>query len=321
MQSATRRHLRANLLMLTAALIWGSAFVAQRLSLDAIGPFLFTGLRFLLGAGVVSVFLLARRGASERGAADSGNAAAPALFDGTLLRSGTVLGLVLAVAISLQQIGLGYTKIANAGFISSLYVVIVPMLGVLLRHRTGIGTWLGAALAAVGLYFLSINEHFSVMYGDWYQLGCALVISIQVMLVGHYAPRHDPLALSIVQFVACGVVCLAIGLACEPLRAADIARAAPTILYGGALSVGIGYTLQVVAQRDAAPAHAAVIFSMEGVFAALAGWVALGETLMPRALAGCALMLAGLLACQLLPAWQARTLAKQRAATQPAETA
>ncbi|MEX3844009.1 DMT family transporter [Paraburkholderia nodosa] len=321
MQSASRRHLRANLLMLTAALIWGSAFVAQRLSLDAIGPFLFTGLRFLLGAGVVSVFLLARRRTSGRGAAERGNTAAPALFNGALLRSGTVLGLVLAVAISLQQIGLGYTKIANAGFISSLYVVIVPMLGVLLRHRTGVGTWLGAALAAVGLYFLSINEHFSVMYGDWYQLGCALVISIQVMLVGHYAPRHDPLALSIVQFVACGVVCLAIGLACEPLRAADIVRAAPTILYGGALSVGIGYTLQVVAQRDAAPAHAAVIFSMEGVFAALAGWAALGETLTPRALAGCALMLAGLLACQLLPAWQARMLAKQRAAAQPAETA
>ncbi|TDG08024.1 DMT family transporter [Paraburkholderia guartelaensis] len=306
--------------MLTAALIWGSAFVAQRLSLDAIGPFLFTGLRFLLGAGVVSVFLLARRRPSRRGAGDSGNAAAPALFNGALLGSGTVLGLVLAVAISLQQIGLGYTKIANAGFISSLYVVIVPMLGVLLRHRTGIATWLGAALAAVGLYFLSINEHFSVMYGDWYQLGCALVISIQVMLVGHYAPRHDPLALSIVQFVACGVVCLAIGLACEPLRAADIVRAAPTILYGGALSVGIGYTLQVVAQRDAAPAHAAVIFSMEGVFAALAGWAALGESLTPRAFGGCALMLAGLLACQLLPAWQARMLAKQRAATQPAET-
>ncbi|HEY4804005.1 MAG TPA: DMT family transporter [Paraburkholderia sp.] len=321
MQSATRRHLRANLLMLAAALIWGSAFVAQRLSLDAIGPFLFTGLRFLLGAGVVSAFLHVRRRAGQRLASRGGRPAATALFDGALLRSGTVLGLVLAVAISLQQIGLGYTKIANAGFISSLYVVIVPMLGVLLRHRTGLGTWLGAALAAVGLYFLSINEHFSVMYGDWYQLGCALVISIQVMLVGHYAPRHDPLALSIVQFVACGVVCLAIGLACEPLRVADIVRAAPTILYGGALSVGVGYTLQVVAQRDAAPAHAAVIFSMEGVFAALAGWAALGETLTPRALAGCALMLAGLLACQLLPAWQARLRARQRAATQPAETA
>ncbi|CAG9256124.1 EamA-like transporter family protein [Paraburkholderia unamae] len=319
MQSAARLHLRANLLMLAAALIWGSAFVAQRLSLDAIGPFLFTGLRFLLGAGVVTAFVLVRRRVAVRPASDS--VAAPALFNGALLRSGAVLGIVLAVAISLQQIGLGYTKIANAGFISSLYVVIVPMLGILLRHRTGVGTWLGAALAAVGLYFLSINEHFSVMYGDWYQLGCALVISIQVMLVGHYAPRHDPLALSIVQFVACGVVCLAIGLVCEPLSAAAIVRAAPTILYGGALSVGVGYTLQVVAQRDAAPAHAAVIFSMEGVFAALAGWAALGETLTPRALAGCALMLTGLLACQLVPAWQARVLARQRAATQPAETA
>ncbi|WP_112170266.1 DMT family transporter [Paraburkholderia unamae] len=305
--------------MLAAALIWGSAFVAQRLSLDAIGPFLFTGLRFLLGAGVVTAFVLVRRRVAVRPA--SGSMAAPALFDRALLRSGAVLGIVLAVAISLQQIGLGYTKIANAGFISSLYVVIVPMLGIMLRHRTGVGTWLGAALAAVGLYFLSINEHFSVMYGDWYQLGCALVISIQVMLVGHYAPRHDPLALSIVQFVACGVVCLAIGLVCEPLSAAAIVRAAPTILYGGALSVGVGYTLQVVAQRDAAPAHAAVIFSMEGVFAALAGWAALGETLTPRALAGCALMLTGLLACQLVPAWQARVLARQRAATQPAETA
>lgn len=319
MQSAARLHLRANLLMLAAALIWGSAFVAQRLSLDAIGPFLFTGLRFLLGAGVVTAFLFVRRRVGARPASDS--VAAPALFDRALLRSGAVLGIVLAVAISLQQIGLGYTKIANAGFISSLYVVIVPMLGIMLRHRTGVGTWLGAALAAVGLYFLSINEHFSVMYGDWYQLGCALVISIQVMLVGHYAPRHDPLALSIVQFVACGVVCLAIGLVCEPLSAAAIVRAAPTILYGGALSVGVGYTLQVVAQRDAAPAHAAVIFSMEGVFAALAGWAALGETLTPRALAGCALMLTGLLACQLVPAWQARVLARQRAATQPAETA
>lgn len=325
MQSATRRHLRANLLMLAAALIWGSAFVAQRLSLDAIGPFLFTGIRFLLGAAMVSAFVFVRRRGSGTCPDANKNARAEPLFNAALLRSGALLGIVLAVAISLQQIGLGYTKIANAGFISSLYVVIVPIFGVFLRHRTGAGTWIGAALAAVGLYFLSINEHFSVMYGDWYQLGCALVISVQVMLVGHYAPRHDPLALSIAQFVACGAVCLAIGLATEPLplSLADIARAAPTILYGGALSVGVGYTLQVVAQRDAAPAHAAVIFSMEGVFAALAGWAALGETLTARALGGCALMLAGLLACQLLPAWQARFSAlhaAKHAAKQQAET-
>jgi drug/metabolite transporter (DMT)-like permease len=296
LKPTSRQHLRANLLMLAAAMIWGSAFVAQRLSLDAIGPFLFTGLRFLLGAGVVSAFVFATRRGS-RGARKPANRG----FDAALIRDGVVLGLVLSVAISLQQVGLRYTKIANAGFISSLYVVIVPMLGVLLRHRTGAGTWIGAALAAAGLYLLSINEHFSVMYGDWYQLGCAIVISIQVMLVGHYAPRHDPLALSIVQFIACGAACLVVAIGFEPLRLADIARAAPAILYGGAMSVGVGYTIQVVAQRDAAPAHAAVIFSMEGVFAAIAGWAALGETLSTRALTGCALMLVGLLACQLLP--------------------
>ncbi|CAB3780078.1 hypothetical protein LMG28688_00960 [Paraburkholderia caffeinitolerans] len=312
-------HLRANLLMLAAAMIWGSAFVAQRLSLDAIGPFLFTGLRFLLGAGVVStfVFVMNRLQRMRQGHDQAASAYAPRL-DAALLRSGAVLGLVLAVAISLQQIGLRYTKIANAGFISSLYVVIVPMLGVLLRHRTGPGTWIGAALATAGLYLLSINEHFSIMYGDWYQLGCALVISIQMMLVSHYAPRHDPLLLSIVQFVACGLVCLVIGVAVEPMHLDSIVRAAPAILYGGALSVGVAYTIQVVAQRDAAPAHAAVIFSMEGVFAAIAGWIALGETLSTRALVGCALMLAGLLVCQLLPTARERVKAHE---TQAAESA
>ncbi|MFC5429045.1 DMT family transporter [Paraburkholderia denitrificans] len=315
MNSASRQHLRANLMMLAAAMIWGSAFVAQRLSLDAIGPFLFTGLRFLLGAAVVSAFVFVLRRPTRRAA----DVAPPRLFDAALLRAGVLLGLLLAVAISLQQIGLRYTLIANAGFISSLYVVIVPLIGVLLRHRTGPGTWLGAVLAAAGLYLLSINEHFSIMYGDWYQLACAIVISIQVMLVGRYAPRHDPLALSIVQFVTCGVTCLAIGLVREPLQFASLVRAAPTILYGGGLSVGVAYTIQVVAQRYAAPAHAAVIFSMEGVFAALAGWAVLGETMTARALTGCALMLAGLLACQLLPA--GRMLTEPESQRQPAEPA
>jgi drug/metabolite transporter (DMT)-like permease len=213
-----------------------------------------------------------------------------------------LLGIVLSASISLQQIGLQYTKVANAGFISSLYVVIVPLLGVLFRHPTGFGTWLGATLAALGMYFLSVNEHFSILYGDWYQLAGALVISVQMMLVGRFALRHDTLMLALVQFVTCGLVCLAIGLVIEPFSLAVIERAAPTILYGGALSVGIAYTIQVVAQRHAAPSHAAVIFSMEGVFAALAGWLVLGETLSGRALFGCALMLTGLIVCQVMPA-------------------
>jgi drug/metabolite transporter (DMT)-like permease len=156
------------------------------------------------------------------------------------------------------------------------------------------------------MYFLSVDEHFSMLYGDWYQLAGALVISAQVVLVGRFARRHDPLVLALVQFVACGVICSAVALACEPVRAADIVRAAPTILYGGALSVGVAYTIQVVAQKDAAPSHAAVIFSMEGVFAALAGWLVLGETLTARAVFGCVLMLIGLIVCQVLPIWHAR---------------
>ncbi|MFM0338658.1 DMT family transporter [Paraburkholderia fungorum] len=299
MKSDTRQHLRANLLMLIAAIIWGSAFVAQRLSLDAIGPFLFTGLRFLLGALVVLTMIVCVRRAALAELTKRAPGGAR-----ELLGAGVLLGVVLSVSISLQQIGLQYTKVANAGFISSLYVVIVPLLGVLFRHRTGFGTWLGATLAAVGMYFLSVNEHFSMLYGDWYQLAGALVISVQMMLVGRFALRHDPLMLALVQFVTCGLACLLIGLAIEPVSLAVIARAAPTILYGGALSVGIAYTIQVVAQKHAAPSHAAVIFSMEGVFAAFAGWLVLGETLSARALFGCALMMTGLIVCQVMPVWR-----------------
>ncbi|HDR9116633.1 TPA: DMT family transporter [Burkholderia vietnamiensis] len=296
MTPEARKHVRANLLMLAAAAIWGSAFVAQRLSLDVIGPFLFTGLRFLLGA-LVLVPLLALNAASRAQCASIRRTPAQLL-------PGVALGALLAVSISLQQVGLQYTRIANAGFISSLYVVIVPLMGVFARHR--IGTWFGALLAAIGLYFLSIDEHFAVLYGDWFQLAGAVIIAAHVMAVGHFAKRYDPLVLAFLQFATCGAACLAVGLAIEPLSAATLAHALPTLLYGGLLSVGVGYTLQVVAQRDAAPAHAAVIFSMEGVFAAIAGWAALGETLTLRALLGCALMLAGLLACQLLPNGDAR---------------
>ncbi|HDR9152087.1 TPA: DMT family transporter [Burkholderia vietnamiensis] len=298
MTPEARKHVRANLLMLAAAAIWGSAFVAQRLSLDVIGPFLFTGLRFLLGA-LALVPLLALNAASRAQCASIRRTPAQLL-------PGVALGALLAVSISLQQVGLQYTRIANAGFISSLYVVIVPLMGVFARHRIGTGTWFGALLAAIGLYFLSIDEHFAVLYGDWFQLAGAVIIAAHVMAVGHFAKRYDPLVLAFLQFATCGAACLAVGLAIEPLSAATLAHALPTLLYGGLLSVGVGYTLQVVAQRDAAPAHAAVIFSMEGVFAAIAGWAALGETLMLRALLGCALMLAGLLACQLLPSGDAR---------------
>lgn len=289
----TRRPILVDLMMLLAAVIWGSAFVAQRLSAQDIGPFYYTGLRFLLGAGVVLVFCLLIP--SQR------KALRTIPTDAALLRAGGVLGLVTAIAISAQQIGLQYTKVANAGFITSLYVIIVPMMGLFARHKTATGTWVGAILAVVGMYFLSVDEHFTILLGDWYQLVCAIVISVQVLLVGRYAREHDPLSLSLVQFVATGLISMVVAAFSEPMGLASVRAALPAILYGGGLSVGIAYTIQVVAQKRASPAHAAVIFSMEGLFAAIAGWLVLGETLSLRAILGCALMLAGLLVCQLLP--------------------
>jgi drug/metabolite transporter (DMT)-like permease len=288
----TKKHLRANLLMLFAAMIWGSAFVAQRLSLDDVGPFLFTGTRFVLGAAVVLTLCL--RPASREQLAALAREPARAL-------PGIALGAILAVAISLQQVGLQYTKVANAGFISSLYVIIVPLIGVALGHRTSARTWMGALLAVAGMYFLCVSASFSVHFGDAFQLGCAIVVSLQVLGVGRFARERDPLVLAFVQFATCGMLCLGVALVWEPIHLAALSRALPAILFGGVLSVGIGYTIQVFAQRDAAPAHAAVIFSMEGVFAALAGWLVLHETLSPRALVGCALMLTGLIVCQCLP--------------------
>lgn len=294
MPHTTRPHLRANLLMLFAAAIWGAAFIAQKLSLSIIGPFLFTGLRFLLGAAVLLPMLALR--------AESRAYTAALLRNPAAWWPGIALGLLLAVAIPLQQIGLRYTQVANAGFISSLYVVLVPLAGIAFGHRTGLATWCGALLALLGLYWLSVDAHFSIHVGDALVLLSSLVITAHVMYVGHRAHRHDPFALAFVQFTVCGAICTALGLALEPSSGAMLARALPTLLYGGLLSVGIGYTLQVVAQRTAAPAHAAVIFSMEGVFAALFAWGMLGETLSARAMAGCAAMLAGLLVCQ----WPAR---------------
>ncbi|MDD4887457.1 MAG: DMT family transporter [Thiomonas sp.] len=283
--------LRASALMLLASLIWGTAFVAQTASIGKIGPFYYTSLRFLLGAAVVLAVMALRRRPDA--------AAHPASTPRSLLRDGGLLGVLVAFSISLQQIGLESTTVANAGFISSLYVVLVPLLGLLWGRRVGAGVWLGALLAALGMYFLSVRSGYSVRHGDWLELGGALFISGQILLLGRVAPRHDPLQLAVVQFVVCGLLCLGAGALVETVSLEALRRAAWTIVYGGALSVGVAYTLQVVAQRDAIPAHAAVIFSMEGVFAALAAWLVLQQALDARALFGCALVFFGLVVSQL----------------------
>ena len=298
------RSTRASALMLLASLIWGTAFVAQTASIGTVGPFLYTGLRFLLGAAVV-LGVMALRRAPAADAAPAGSTA------GGLARDGALLGVLVAVSISLQQIGLESTTVANAGFISSLYVIGVPLLGMAWGRRVAPGIWLGALLATLGMYFLSVGQGYTVRHGDWLELAGTLFITLQMLLLGHVALRHDPLRLAAAQFLVCGALCLGVGIAVEPFSLQALRDGAWPILYGGALSVGVAYTLQVVAQRDAVPAHAAVIFSMEGVFAALAGWLLLRQALDDRALFGCALMFAGLVVAQL----PARNLAEAALAT------
>ncbi len=284
----TRQSLRADLLMLLIALIWGTTFVAQRMSIDSVGPFFYSASRFLLGA-LVLLPLAYFRGKGENGPSKN------------LWRDGALLGLIIAVGINLQQVGLQFTTIANAGFITGLYVVIVPIIGLFLRHKMHTATWLGVFLAVLGMYFLSVQGDFTVLKGDWFQLIGAIAWSAHVLLLSVLSQRHDPIRLSIVQFFVCGVVCLLLSMIFENTSDQNIVQAVPAILYGGLLSVGLGYTLQVFAQRNAIPSHAAIIFSMESVFAALAAWLILGETISIRAILGCVLMLTGMLIAQLVP--------------------
>ncbi|QKE64183.1 DMT family transporter [Aquipseudomonas campi] len=285
--------LRADLLMLLTAMIWGSAFVAQRLGMDAIGPFLYTGLRFALASVVLLplVVLLSRRGGEK----------APEPINRSLLLAGLIMGLALSLGINLQQVGLLFTSVTNSGFITGLYVIVVPLLGLFIGHKTGMGTWLGAGLAVAGMFLLSVGEGFQVASGDWLQLAGAFVWGVHVLLVSFFASRHDPLRLALLQFATCAVISLVLALILEEIKLDAILAAGPAILYGGLFGVAVGFTLQVVAQKHAIASHAAIILSLEAVFAAIAGALLLGEALALKGYIGCALMFAGMLLAQLWP--------------------
>ena len=285
------KELKADLLLLITAAIWGAAFVAQRTGMDHVGPMTFNGVRFLLGAAALAPYALSGRDATT-----------PGLLSGRpALMAGLATGLLLFVAASFQQAGMQYTTAGNAGFITGLYVLFVPMAGLFLGQRPVMGVWLGAVMCAVGLYLLSITADFTIGYGDSLELVCAVLFAGHVLLIGWLAPRMSPSRLSCLQYLTCGLLSLIAAFAMEQPTMEGIRGAAIPILYGGLLSVGVAYTLQVIAQKDAPPAHASIILSLEGAFAALAGWYILGETLTPRAMTGCALMLAGMLAAQLWP--------------------
>jgi len=284
------------LLLLTAG-IWGFAFVAQRAGMEHVGPFTYTAVRFVLGALALLPLVLARRRAALREAAAGVVMAAPPRIHP--LMAGLLAGAVLTGGALLQQAGLVTTTAGKAGFVTGLYVVLVPLAGLLWGQRAGWSRWVGAVLAAGGLYLLSVTGRFTIERGDLLVLLGALFWTGHVLLLGWLSPRTDAVALACVQFAVCAALSGAVLPFVEHPSLGALHAAALPILYGGLLSVGVAFTLQVVAQRRAPPAHAAILLSLETVFAALGGWWLLGERLGARGLAGCALMFAGMLCAQL----------------------
>lgn len=296
MQGEVHHTIKTDLVLLLVALIWGFGFVAQRAGMDHLGPYTYNGIRFILGGLCLLPLALRRPGSSFL----------PRHKQMSAGKAGLIAGLALFAGATLQQVGLQYTTAGKAGFITGLYVVFVPMIGLLFGQRTNSGTWLGAALAAAGLYLLSIQGGISIAFGDLLETIGAVFWAIHVLLLSYLSPRTSPVRLAMTQFFICGLLSLCTGIFLEIITLQGIIDAAIPILYGGVCSVGAGYTLQVVVQRRAHPAHAAILLSLESPFAALGGWWLLNEYLSMRAMLGCSLMLAGMLISQLWPLKQNR---------------
>jgi len=276
---------RSDLLLLVTSCIWGFAFVAQRAGMADVGPFLFNAVRFALGVLVLVPFVLAGRRRRREPPTGFGRGIVP----------GLAAGVVLFAGASLQQAGLVVTTAGNAGFVTGLYVVLVPLLGALGGGRTPRRTWTAAVLSAGGLALLTSAGTAAMAGGDLLVLAGTFFWALHILVVSRFARRTGALDLAVRQFAVCSVLSLVAALATERIDPAGIVRSALPLAYGGFVSVGIAYTLQVVAQRHAHPAHAAVIMSLETVFAALGGSLLLGERMTPRGVAGCVLMLGAML--------------------------
>ncbi|WP_202613591.1 DMT family transporter [Ornithinimicrobium cerasi] len=294
---------RANVLLTLTAAIWGFGFVAQRLGADHMGAMSFNAARFAIGA--VSLLPLLWWFARQHRTSPLVVPEPPAaeVYDETPpapgarrspLVPGLVAGVVLFSAAGLQQVGLETTTAGKAGFITGLYIVLVPVLGRLLGRRATPAVWFGLVLAVPGLYLLSMTEGLTIATGDLLVLAGAIFWAAHILVIDHYVRTVDALQLSATQFAACALLSAGGALLVEDVPFSGTGAALGAVLYGGLVAVGVAYTLQVVAQRHAHASHAALLLSLEAVFGALGGWLLLSETMSPRMLVGCALMMAGI---------------------------
>ncbi|MCI5957632.1 MAG: DMT family transporter [Clostridiales bacterium] len=302
------RSLRANLLLTLTALIWGVAFVAQDVAANRLGPFSFNGLRMALAAlALVPVVLVMERRVQAAHTADEKGSGAgvpiarmSATQRKTLLAGGLCCGVMLTLGSVFQQLGISMgTGAGKAGFITALYIVLVPLIGLFTRKRVRRLVWVAVALSAVGLYLLCVKGGFSIDPGDGMLMLCALCFSGHILVVDFFSRKTDCVKMSCIQFAVVSVLCL-LGAACtEQLTWQAVRECAVPILYAGVMSGAMGYTLQIVAQKDTDPTIASLLMSLESVFAVLAGWIILGDRLSARELLGCLFMMAAIVLAQL----------------------
>lgn len=320
--------LKYNILLMLAALIWGSAFVAQSVGMDYLGPFSFNCVRSFMGSLVLVpvIWFMDRQkkdgdagqipaemekedrtAKKEKENRPAEGKAAP--DKKALLKGGLCCGVILTLSTSLQQIGIQYTTAGKAGFITALYILIVPLLGIALGRKVGIKTWIGVGLAVLGMYLLCIKEGFSISYGDFMVLLCALVFSLHILAVDYFSPKVDGIRLSCIQFFVCGCISVFPMVLWERPQLHQILQAWLPLVYAGVLSSGVAYTLQIITQKHLNPTVASLLMSLESVFAALTGWLILKERLSAKELLGCILVFTAIVLAQ-LPQKEKKTAAE-----------
>ena len=284
--------MKNNILLVLTALIWGCAFVAQSAGMDYVGPFTFNMARFLIGAIVLLPVIwfmdCQRKTGAEKGAGQK-----------TLIIGGICCGIALAVASTLQQWGILFTTVGKAGFITAMYIVIVPLLGIFIGKKVRpliIGC---VAIAVVGFYFLCMTESLRLGLGDFLVLLCAIAFSIHILVIDHFSPKVDGVKMSAIQFLTAAIISAVPTLLWEQPVFTEILQAWQPVLYAGVMSCGVAYTLQIIAQKNADPTVASLLLSLESVFSVLAGWVLLGQGLSLKELFGCVLIFCAIILAQL----------------------
>lgn len=296
--------LRQSLLLLLTAAIWGVAFVAQSVGMDYVGPFTFNTVRSLLGGIVLipCIVLLKRINVGSKDTAGAAEHASgdPAGQRKVLLTGGVACGVLLCIASNLQQFGIMYTSVGKSGFITAMYIVLVPVLGIFLKKKAGIKIWCSVAIAVGGLYLLCMTDSgFSIQKGDLLLLLGAVIFSFHILTIDYFSPKVDGVKMSCIQFFTCGILSMVCMFLFEQPQIGAILQAWIPIVYAGVLSCGVAYTLQIVGQKGMNPTVASLILSMESVISVIAGWLILHQKLSGRELLGCVLMFVAIILVQL----------------------